>query len=616
MLLHALVLVCIPQALHASGDEVRVLMLYGVDPYLPPFLALDKAMREDLVRKSDKHVVVFSESLDSQRFALETLEPYIAPVLATKYKAMNIDVVVAVSRSALDFFVRHGAQIWPGARVVYVGFLGHEFQPSALPPGGSAVLSVLDAAGTIEIAHKMQPGARRVVVISGASEIDRRGEQQARVALTKLDMHVPVEFLSGLPLPSLLLRVAAEPPDTIVIYLSQFRDADGKPYEPFEVLSAVIATSHAPVYGAAEPYIGLGVVAGSVSSYVTKGRLVGEQVLRAMSREPADTGHIVLETPNRCVADARALQRRGLDPSRLPVGCEIRFAEVSLWRQYWWQIALALLIMVTQGLLIAGLLSQRRWRRLAERAELEQRAKLFHASRLALAGELTGAIAHEINQPLGAILSNADAGDLLLDSGIDQREKLRAILADIRRDDLRASDVIQRLRKLLRKQEVDREQFDFNDVMTDTQSILLAESRRRGVVLELQAAAEPLPVLADRVQIQQVLINLVLNAMDAVAEQPEARRTVTVSLSKKDRLVVLAVRDKGHGIAPENRQKIFESFFTTKSTGMGLGLSIANTIMEAHGGHIRVEGVAGDGTIFKAELPLATAADARLPDPA
>jgi C4-dicarboxylate-specific signal transduction histidine kinase len=324
----------------------------------------------------------------------------------------------------------------------------------------------------------------------------------------------------------------------------------------------------------------------------------------------------VLAAPNRCVADARALQRWSLDERRLPSGCEIRFKDVPIWRQYWWQIGLTLAIVAGQAMLIVALFSQRRRRRLAEQAEQAQRAAIGRASRLALAGELTAAIAHEINQPLGAILSNADAGDLMLDSGTDRREELRAILADIRRDDLRAAEVIQRLRDLLGRQKFERNEFDLNEVLNDLESIIRAEARRRGVTLEIRRAPEALAIVGDRIQIQQVLINLVLNAMDAVADESEARRAVVVSVAKGESGAVLAVRDRGRGIAPEHRTKLFESFFSTKRNGMGLGLSITRTIVEAHGGRIWVESGPEEGTLFQVELPLAIANGAMSPQTA
>jgi signal transduction histidine kinase len=204
----------------------------------------------------------------------------------------------------------------------------------------------------------------------------------------------------------------------------------------------------------------------------------------------------------------------------------------------------------------------------------------------------------------------------MLDSGTDRREELRAILADIRRDDLRASEVIQRLRDLLGKQKFERKRFDLNEVVSDLESIMRAEAQRRGVALEIRRAPEALAIMGDRVQIQQVLINLVLNAMDAVADEAEARRAVVVSVAKGETGAVLAVRDRGRGIAPEHRTKLFESFFSTKRNGMGLGLSITRTIVEAHGGRVWAESGPDEGAVFQVEWPLASANGASSPQPA
>jgi signal transduction histidine kinase len=449
----------------------------------------------------------------------------------------------------------------------------------------------------------LQPGARRIVVVSGVAEIDRRAEQQAREALAKLDERVPVEFLSGLPLPELVARVAAQPPDSSVIYMAQFRDRDGRPYEPHDVLRALVKTSRAPVYGAAESLLGLGAAAGSVASYESRGRLIGEQVRRALAGGPPDPSRIVLAAPNRCVADARALQRWSLDERRLPSGCEIRFKDVPIWRQYWWQSLLMLAIVAAQATLIAALLAQRRRRRLAEQAEQAQRAVLAHAARLAMAGELTGAIAHEINQPLSAILSNAEAAELMLAAEPPPIDEVRHILADIRSDDLRASEVIRHLRSLLAKHAPEMKPLDFNALAADILHFLAVEASRRGVALDTDFRELP-PVYGDRVQLQQALLNLILNAMDAMADTPEAQRRITVRTAVNGSGgVEVAVSDAGHGIPAERLPNIFDSFTTSKKDGMGLGLSIARSIVEAHGGKIRAENNADKGATFRFTLP-------------
>lgn len=244
---------------------------------------------------------------------------------------------------------------------------------------------------------------------------------------------------------------------------------------------------------------------------------------------------------------------------------------------------------------------------MAERAISQQRADYAHASRLAVAGEMTASIAHEINQPLGAILSNAETAELLLESGADRRDELRRIVADIRRDDLRASEVIRRLRALLARQEVQREPIDLNDAVRDMELLLRAEVHRRGMALDIRPAPTAQTVLGDRIQIQQVLINLVLNAMDAMAGLGAPRHTVEVAVQGQAGGSRITVRDQGPGIPAADLPKVFESFFSTKRMGMGLGLSIARTLVQAHGGRIRAENGANGGAVFRIDLPAAGA---------
>jgi len=242
-----------------------------------------------------------------------------------------------------------------------------------------------------------------------------------------------------------------------------------------------------------------------------------------------------------------------------------------------------------------------------KRAE-EANQKLAHASRLAVMGELTASIAHEINQPLGAILSNADAAELLLEAGPGRLDEVRRILADIRRDDLRASQVIRRMRELLGKRPLERQPLDLNDVAAGVLQLLGADAARRGVALEIELAPGLPAVHGDRVHLQQVLLNLLLNGMEAMADTPASRRRLAVRTARSDGGAEVAVTDSGPGIPPARLSPLFDSFFTTKKEGMGLGLSIARSIVEAHGGRIWAENRADGGAIFRFTVPTEPAA--------
>ena len=603
--LGVMVVLCITAVpARAAEEEARVLILNGLDPYLPAYLAIDSAMRASLANETSRRIVLYSEPLDAQRFAIEPRESEIVASIAKKYSGLHIDVVVTVTRPALDFFKRHGEQLWPGARLVFHGLPDPDSELVTFPPGATGLVNRDDFGGTIDIARRLQPNAHRILVIGGVSPLDLELERRARQIVPTMAGAAEVEFLSGWPLPDLAIRIAAEPADTIVLYLTQFRDRDGRPYLPREVLHAISTASPAPVYGLFETYVGFGIAAGNMEFYEDRGRLVGQLVRDAIAGRPPAPGRAVSSVPSRCVADARALQRWSLDVRRLPEGCDIRFADHPYWREHFRELVAILAVVVTQSLLIGALLIQRRRRHAAEQSVEVQRNAVAHASRLAVAGELTASIAHEINQPLGAILSNTDAADLLLQSGDDRRDLLRHILADIRRDDVRASEVIRRLRGLLAKHEVEQRPFDLNAAVTEVVALLQREAERRLVRIEMRLASVA-TVVGDRVQVQQVLINLLLNAMDAVDEVGEDRRGIIVTIeSARDRSII-TIGDQGHGIAAEELTKLFDSFYSTKRTGMGLGLSIARTIVETHGGRIWVESQPGEGSQFHVEFPSA-----------
>jgi PAS domain S-box-containing protein len=238
----------------------------------------------------------------------------------------------------------------------------------------------------------------------------------------------------------------------------------------------------------------------------------------------------------------------------------------------------------------------------AEAARLE--AELAHLTRVATLGEFSAALAHELNQPLAAILSNAQAAQRFLDAESPDLPEIREILDDIVRDDQRARDVILRVRELSRKGAGRREPaaLGVNALVGDILRIVRGDLLMRKVALETDLADGLPPVTGDAVQLQQVLLNLILNALEAMEGRPE-RRLILRTRAAGDGQVELEVADTGNGLAPGAAERLFEPFFSTKDHGMGMGLAINRAIVEAHGGRIRAEARDGGGTSFVVGLP-------------
>jgi PAS domain S-box-containing protein len=242
-----------------------------------------------------------------------------------------------------------------------------------------------------------------------------------------------------------------------------------------------------------------------------------------------------------------------------------------------------------------------------KKAELEaqrHRDELAHVSRVSMMGQLASALAHELNQPLGAILRNAEAAELFLQASPPDLHEVRAILADIRKDDRRAGEVIDRMRALLKRRESQWSALDLNSIVEEVAGLLRFDGEARRVKLTLELALSAPPIRGDRVQVQQVLLNLIINAMDAVNGCEAGKRCVAVRVRPRNAEVEVAVSDAGHGIPAENLKRLFEPFFTTKPSGMGLGLAISHTIIQAHGGRLWAENNPDCGATFRFTLPI------------
>jgi signal transduction histidine kinase len=595
----------------AAGTK-SVLVLYANNRLLPANTAADRGLTRVLT-DGDHPLRIYSEFLDGPDFGGDAYENLMVAYLYGKYAATPPDAIVAVSDEALVFIFKHRAQLFPKVPVVHEGVSTttlRGMQP--MPEDIVGIPNDYDYAGTIAQALRWHPNTQRLIVITGAAPRDRAQEARLRREVPGIAGRVAVEYWSGLPMAALESRLSTLPADSVVFTTGLFEDGAGVRYNPRDAVAVIAHASSAPVYGPFETFLGTGAVGGRTPSFED----IGAQTGRIIKELFAGTAPRALNLPDNTSKALRIdwlqAQRWGISASQIPPGAVMNFKPPSFWELYRKTIIVALAVLVSQIAVIAALYLERRRRAAAESTTQNLHAQLAHASRLALAGELTASIAHEINQPLGAVQMSADAADMLLQSEADHRADIVRIISRIQRDNMRASDVIRRLRALLAKHEPERKAFDVGFAMTDVVMILRPEAERRKVTLDARPGSAPMYVAGDRTQIQQVLINLVLNAMDAETGLPENRRHVNISIDQRDGNILITVSDRGRGISEEHMPQLFESFFSTKRHGMGLGLSIARSIIESHGGRIWAESRENQGTAFHVELRAALAAG--LPD--
>lgn len=579
----------------------NVLVLFSNSRLAPGNAEVDRGLRG---ATADAPIHLFYEFLDSPEFGGEAHERTLITFVRDKYARRSPDALIAFSDAAFEFVERNRDALFPGVPLVYASVSPTVLRRYTLAEDVAGIPVEYDFGGTIEQALRWHPRAERLVIVTGTSSRDRGWETRLRQEAPPLVGERRIEFWSGLATATLVQQLSELDERTVVFTPGYFMDGVGALFTPAEAAARIARASAAPVYGPLDTFIGSGIVGGRMPSFESVGRQAGTLVTKILAgASPISLGRN-LPAPVALHVDWRQVQRFGINEADIPADAIIHYRAPTFWEQYRVVAIVAVSVILTQASLIGALLFERRRRRAAEVVAQKQRVELAHASRLAVAGELTASIAHEINQPLGAVQTSADAADLLLHSDRDCRDDLLRIVTRIRRDSERAGDVIRRLRTLLARHLPERHPFDLCVAVNETVVLMSTEARRRGVTIDSRTGTQPCPVLGDPTQIQQVLINLLLNAMDAVAGVAPDRRVVMIAAEEVDGHVRVTVRDRGNGIAAADLAKVFDSFYTTKQCGMGLGLSIARTIVEAHGGRIWAESNVSEGAMFRFDLPV------------
>lgn len=582
----------------------RVLVIYSGSRLLPSNLLFDESLRAALALQAGPPIEISSEFMDEVRFPARYRERT-RNLLQDKYGDRPAGVILAYTTPSLEFCLLNRDGLFRGIPIIFAGLDRDSTGGPSLPPGVTGVRSSFDAAATLRLALRLHPRTQQVFVIPSETAPDTAGGSPDRASLRELDLPLPLHRLTPQPLPQLLQELAGLPENSLVLDLSGSGNRGDPLTPPQDAMRRISKASPAPVYGIFDPLVGSGLVGAVTTPIDASARAAASLLLDILSLDPGNPLPAAQDLIAFPLFDWRELRRWELRKSQLPPGSIVRFEPRSFWRQHLaLVITTGVLFLLQSGLILSLVLQSRR----RQRAELEvrrRREELAHMTRVATMGELTASLAHEINQPLAAILSNAQAAQRLLSTGGEHREEIQEILSDIAADDQRAGEVIRRMRDLLRKGESHPSPIDLNGLVDEVVGIVHGEMILQNVSLELELSPRPLRVQGDRVQLQQVLLNLIVNALDAMKESAGGSRRVVVRTQAIDtgRLAEVAVQDSGPGIPTDRIDQIFEPFYTTKTKGLGLGLAICRSIIQSHGGRIGSRNNADRGATFWFTLP-------------
>jgi signal transduction histidine kinase len=597
------VLIC--GSISHAAEPKRVLLLHSFGPQFVPWVFIAAEFREQLFKQLLEKIDLYEASLEGARFLQPEEEGPTVDYLLNLFKTRKLDLIVTVGAPAAMFAQKYREQFFPSIPLVIGGLEQRAIKPQLLTSNDAPVTFNIDISKWIENILQVRPDTTHIAWVVGASPLERFWtEEFSRVSQPFAD-RVSFEWFNDLTFEQMLERTSKLPPHSAVLFVDLRVDAAGVPLDRHSVIPRLRAVTNAPIFGTIEHYLGQGIVGGQLTSTAEVGRRMAEASVRILKGEVPGDLNIQPSTIATPQYDWRELQFWKIGEDQLPAGSHVLFRQPTLWQQYGPQLALIFGLILLQGMLISGLLFERRRRVHAEVQSQKRSAELAHFNRFSMAGELTATIAHELNQPLGAILTNVETAELMVKSPMPDLQEIGQVLADIHRDDVRASDVIVRLRSLLKKAPFQLKETDLNEVARESVQFLSALAVEREVNLTSFAAATPLPIKGDKIQLQQVILNLIINAMDAMSDTPPAERLITVTTKRDGNFAQLSVSDSGPGISVDLLKEVFAPFFTTKREGMGMGLSIARTIVEAHAGQLWVENQPRRGANFHIRLSLA-----------
>jgi len=603
----------------AVEEPYRVLVLHSFRNSLPINSDWDKGLVRGFTTGSDIEVWLDTEALDLARTRDADYLDDLRRVIRLKYDDTKPQLIIPTDTPALKFLLDYGEELFPDVPVVFLGAQSQYIATWKLPPYITGITGFLDIAGTLELALRVHPATRQVAVIVGSGPNDQGMEQQALQVLKPFEGSVKFLWLKGMPLDELTEAVRRLPRDSVILYLVELQDRNGKRYVPVNVLNVLSPAANAPIYGLWDTLLGHGVTGGRMVRIENDGYLAALMALRILEGEAPAAVPVVDRKQNAALFDGRQLARWGLDADRLPDDSQVLNREESIWEEHRKEIMVASAIIVVQGVLIVALILSRRRLRQAQTALHQENDRRGEAERIAgrlreriarfskqrSLGTMATTIAHEINQPLIAIQNYAQAAKRRLQSDVEDKPKLIELFAKIEGQAERAGAITQDVRMLVSSGEPVLHTVHLGPLFQEVIRMLEPEVNNRGCGLVFEHGDDLPAVLADTLQVQLVLVNLLQNAMQSVCAGDQYNKQVIVDTRRNNqREVQVSVIDRGPGVPGERLADIFEPLYSETKSGMGMGLAVSRTIIKAHGGRLWYEPNPDGGAIFRFTLQM------------
>jgi signal transduction histidine kinase len=587
-----------------------VVIFYSYYSGLAAYQNLNEGFNSTFKETSGEQFNTLIEYLDLGRIPGDIYGKDVVEIYNKKLREQTIDLIITFGPMTYPFLKNAGLEALKHTPVIcvesYKNFKGPGYYVS--PEITMDIVMKRDLHKTLETAFNLFPHFRDIYVVSGNGEVDHSFESSIKEIEDDFSKKHNFIYISGLTFDSTLRKIELIPENSIVLVTYFTEDSRGITFLTPEVISIVANISKAPVLAILDTFIRKkGAIGGYVFSYTNVGREMGIAARKILAGADPGSVKVNYDSFYQTVFDWELLKKWGLLGSKaIPKGSIYINENYSFLEKYEWYVVGILIFLSSQTILIMYLIRLNRRQKKISLRMLETEniyREIIREDRMAKMTELTASLSHELNQPLTGILYCAQAGDRFLRPEGQSIIKAQEMFNNIIEDSKRAGGIISSVKNLMKLETRENERVDINSIIQETFEIIRNDAIKLGIKLSLRLDASPLFIFADKVQIQQVLMNLIRNAENAMENNNKDNKIIRILTYLSGGFVTVSVCDTGCGINSEAMEKLFKPFFTTKKGGSGIGLALSRSIIQKHKGEIWAENIEGGGAMFSFRLP-------------
>jgi signal transduction histidine kinase len=592
-------------------ESKNILILFGLAPTQPAYRPILDGIRQNLTKEFGDSYNLHTEYLEIESYQKDNDPRNRFDIFNNKYREIKLDLLIVVGRNAVEVIKNNAEDYLLNLPTISIDFdfSNYGYIKDLQLNEKTFVAGIkFQVTKMLSTALSVFPATSSIYFIGGTSSFDRFMLSLANQEIGKIEKNKRIEIITDLSMDQILQLVRSLPDRSLIFIPSFTTDSEFVTYYNDESMRLISATANSPVFAYSDVGFGDGAIGGYLISFRKVGLLSGETAVKILNGANPNSFNVTEQDYYENVFDWRQLKKWNLINSDLiPEGSTIMYEEISLIDKYKWVGGLVFLFIVLQTLLIANLirLNKNQKNMTAQIIDAQNKYKDFlHEDRSLRLGQLTASLSHEIAQPLTAILSNAQAGINFIKSNQATPELLTEILQKIVENDKRTASIISSIRGMLKVENREKEKIELNSLINVVLQIYKSEAIQKDIEINFRSTEQNVYILADGIQIQQVLLNLIINAAQSMEKVEIKNKSISISLSINNQEVIVSVCDNGSGIDESYKDKLFQPFSSSKLDGMGIGLAICRNIIDDHFGEIWAENLPECGAKFSFSLKV------------